>query len=284
MRACTCPTSVEAVSIALVTDSTCYLSAAQRAEFSVRVVPLHVTLGDWTFDEPDVEPHEFYRRLREDGGRPTTSQPAPGVFLAAFEAAAAAGAREVLCITCSAAISGTHQSARLAARLAELPVEVIDSGTISGGLLLTVGEVARAVQAGASFDDAVRQAKSMAGRVWSTWSADTSTLLAAGGRLADDAPEGVAILGLEGEVRVLGSARSVQESVTLQAERILASAALAPTRVTVGHGDVPDLADALEQALLGQPGIRGVDRYVVGPVVGAHAGPGNFGASYLIGP
>lgn len=272
------------MSIALVTDSTCYMTSAQQAELGVRVVPLHVTLGDWSFDEPDVEPREFYRRLREDGGKPTTSQPSPGEFLAAFESAAASGAREVLCITCSAGISGTHQSARLAARMADLPIEVIDSGTISGGLLLTVGEVARAVQQGASFDDAVLQAKSMAGRVWSTWSSDTTALLAAGGRLADDVPDGVAILGLEGSMRVLGSARSVEESVTLQAETILASAAASPTRVTVGHGDVRVLADALERALLGQPGILGVDRYVVGPVVGAHAGPGNFGASYLIAP
>lgn len=270
------------MSIALVTDSTCYMTAAQQTELGVRVVPLHVTLGDWSFDEPDVEPREFYRRLRDAEAKPTTSQPAPGEFLAAFDEAAAAGAREILCITCSAGISGTHQSARLAARMAELPVEVIDSGTISGGLLLTVGEVARAVQQGADFDEAVLQAKSMAGRVWSTWSSDTTALLAAGGRLADDVPEGVAILGLEGEMRVLGSARSVEESVTLQAETILASAAGFPTRVTVGHGDVPDLANALEAALLGQPGILGVDRYIVGPVVGAHAGPGNFGASYLI--
>lgn len=268
--------------LALVTDSTCYMTAAQQAELGVHVVPLHVTLGDWSFDEPDVEPREFYRRLRDEGGVPTTSQPAPGEFLVAFEQAAAAGAREVLCITCSAGISGTHQSARLAARMAELPVEVIDSGTISGGLLLTVGEVARAVARGADFDDAVRQAKSMAGRVWSTWSSDTTALLASGGRLADHVPEGVAILGLEGAVRVLGSARSVEESVTLQAETILAAAATFRTRVTVGHGDVPALADALEQALSGQPGILGIDRYVVGPVVGAHAGPGNFGASYLV--
>ncbi|GAC1442085.1 MAG: DegV family protein [Mycobacteriales bacterium] len=266
----------------IVTDSTAYFTPELAAELGVRLVPLHVLLGDWSFDEPDVEPREFYRRLRESDVKPTTSQPAPGEFLAAFEQAAQAGADRVLCITCSSGLSGTHQSATVAAGLSPVPVDVVDSGTMSGGLLLTVGTVARALRGGMAYDDALALARSMSGRVWSTWSSDTTALLAAGGRLADDVPEGVAILGLEGQMRVLGSARSVQESVALQAETILASAAQSPTRVTVGHGDVPQLAAALEKALLGQPGILGVDRYTVGPVVGAHAGPGNFGASYLV--
>lgn len=268
----------------IVTDSTAYLSPALAAQLGVRIVPLHVRLGDWDSPEPDVDPREFYERLRATGEKPTTSQPAPGEFLAAFDAAAAAGAERVLCITCSAGLSGTHQSATVAAGLASVPVDVVDSGTMSGGLLLAVSTVAHALADGASYDAVLAMAQAMAGKVWSTWSADTTTLLAAGGRLADDAPDGVPVLGLEhGEVRVLGSARSVEESVALQADTILAAAASSPTRVAVGHGDVPALADALAQALEGRPGILGIDRYVVGPVVGAHAGPGNFGASYLIG-
>ena len=266
----------------IVTDSTAYFSAGLAEQLGVRIVPLHVKLGDWEFDEPDAEPREFYQRLRESETKPTTSQPAPGEFLRAYTAAADAGADRILCITCSAGLSGTHQSATVAAGMSPVPVDVVDSGTMSGGLLLTVSTVARAVADGSSYDEALALTRSMAGKVWSTWSSDTTALLEAGGRLADDVPDGVAILGLEGEMRVLGSARSVEESVQLQADTILRSAATTPTRVAVGHGDVPQLADALEAALAGKPGILGVDRYVVGPVVGAHAGPGNFGASYLV--
>jgi DegV family protein with EDD domain len=268
----------------IVTDSTAYFSEGLAEQLGVRIVPLHVQLGDWAFDEPDAEPRAFYRRLRESGEKPTTSQPAPGEFLQAFTTAAEAGADRVLCITCSAGLSGTHQSATLAAGMAPVPVDVVDSGTMSGGLLLAVGTVARAVQDGMPYEDALALARSMSGRIWSTWSADTAELMAAGGRLADEVPDGVAVLGLErGQVTVLGSARSVEESVQLQADRILESAVGSPTRVVVGHGDVPELADALEQALADRQGVLGIDRYVVGPVVGAHAGPGNFGASYLVG-
>jgi len=82
-------------------------------------------------------------------------------------------------------------------------------------------------------------------------------------------------------MRVLGAARSTDEAIDLQAQAIRASAAQTPTRVTVGHGDVPKLADALAAALDGAPGVLGIDRYVVGPVVGAHAGAGNVGASWF---
>jgi fatty acid-binding protein DegV len=88
-------------------------------------------------------------------------------------------------------------------------------------------------------------------------------------------------MALEGAMRVLGSARSTEEAIDLQAQAVRAAAAASPTRVTVGHGDVPELADALAAALDGAPGILGVDRYVVGPVVGAHAGAGNVGASWF---
>jgi len=274
-------------SVAVVTDSTVYMSDALATELGVRRVPLSITFGGETMSELTVEPKAFYGRLRDTDERPTTSQPSPGDFLAAFTEARVGGADAVLCITCASAISGTHQSATLAAGMADIPVDVVDSGTISGGLLLVVGEVARAVRGGASRAEAVALAQSMAGRVWSTFTTDSLKLLAAGGRLADDATEadGVPVLAMEGQaIRSLGAARSIEDAVRWQADVIAESAAVFPTRVTVGHGDVADLADALESALTGRPGVQGIDRYVVGPVVGAHAGAGNFGASYLSPP
>lgn len=268
---------------AIVTDSSSCLTGREAAALGVGVVTLHGTLGDWAFDEADVDPREFYRRLRA-GGAPTTSQPAPGEFLAAFDAAAAGGAERVLCVTCPSRLSGTHRSAVLGAGLAAVPVDVVDSDTISGGLRLLVTELSRVLAAGTSYEEALALVTDLSGRVRSTWSSDTGALLAAGGRFAADVPDGVAVMALDGEVTVLGAARSVEESVQLQAEHVRAAAALAPTRIAVGHGDVPDLADALAGALEGAPGVLEVDRYVMAPVVGAHAGAGAFGVSYLAAP
>ena len=270
----------------LITDSSAYLSAELAAELDIRVVPLHVRLGDWAFDEPDIEPREFYRRLRDTEARPMTSQPSPGEFLAAFVTAANDGAQRLMCITCSATLSGTHASATLAAGMAPIPVDVVDSGTMSGGLALVVTSVGRALASGMAYDDALLLAGSLTGRVWSTWSSDTTDLLTAGGRLAADPADpadGVAVLSMEaGTVRRLGSAGTAEQSVALQAAVILAAAADHPSWVTVGHGDVPEFADLLAAALTDQPGVLGVLRYVIGPVTGAHTGAGTFGANYVV--
>ena len=263
---------------ALVTDSTSYLPPGLADALGITVVSMHVVLDGRSVPEVELDPAEFYRRLRA-GATPTTSQPAPGEFLQAYDAA---GAERVLCVTAAAALSGSHQSALLAAGMTDLPVDVVDSGTIGGGLCLVVLETARGLAAGASHDEALALAQSLGDRVASTWSSDTTALLAAGGRLPDDVPEGIAVFALDGgQVRVLGAARSVEESIDFQVDVIRASAAQSPTRVTVGHGDAAELADALVQALSGVDGVLGIDRYVAGPVVAAHAGAGNVGASYL---
>jgi DegV family protein with EDD domain len=259
----------------LVTDSTAYLGTL-AAELSVTVVPLHVSLGEWTFAEPTVEPARFYERLSE-GGRPTTSQPSPGAFLEVFETAD----EPVLCLTCSATLSGTHESATLAAGMASQRVDVVDTGTMSGGLALVVATVARS---GLPHDEAVALAQSLVGRVRSTWSSGSTDLLRAGGRFREELPDGLPVMALQGSaLSVVGSARSVRESVELQAAQVLASTAEHPSYVTVGHGDVAGAADVLADALQGKPGVLGVDRYIIGPVVGAHTGAGTFGANYVTG-
>lgn len=260
----------------LVTDSTAYLGTL-AAELDVRVVPLHVRVGDWSFAEGSVEPARFYERLASGGPLPTTSQPSPGDFLEVFEAAG----EPVLCLTCSASLSGTYESATLAAGMASVPVEVVDTGTMSGGLALVVATVARA---GLPHDGAVALARSLVGRVRSTWSSASPDLLRAGGRFREEVPQGLPVMDLQGStLSVVGSAGSLRESVALQAEQVLASTAQHPSFVTVGHGDVAVAADALADALRGRPGVLGVDRYIIGPVVGAHTGPGTFGANYLTG-
>ena len=273
---------------AIVTDSSSCLTGREAAALGIGVVTLHGTVGDWAFDEADVDPREFSRRLRA-GGVTLTSQPTPEEFLAAFHAAAAGGAERVLCLTCAARPGGTHASALLGAGLAGVPVDVVDCRTTSGGLRLLVTELSRVLAAGAPYEEALALVTDLSTRVRSTWSSDTSALLAAGGRAAADLPDGVAVLALDGggsggAITVLGAARSDEESVRLQADHLLAAAALAPTRVTVGHGDVSDLADALADALEGAPGVLEVDRYTMAPVVGAHAGAGAFSASYLAAP
>jgi len=272
------------VQTALITDSTAYLSTEQAAALQVRVVSLSVSLGDLTAAEVDVDPADWWRLLRAAGEtRPKTSQPPPGAFVDAFTHAADGGATRVLCLTCGAGLSGTHGSALLAAGMSPIPVDVVDTGTISGGLLLVVGIAARSLLAGVEPDEVLARVRSLRGAVWSTWASDSTRLLELGGRSRGPVPEGdgVPVLGLEGEIRTLGLARTAEESIALQAERVRAALKVRPGRISVGHGGAPAFADALAEELTGAPGLMGIDTYAVGPAVSAHVGPGSYGVNYL---
>jgi DegV family protein with EDD domain len=123
--------------VAVVTDSTCDLDKDLAAARGITVVPLNVHFGETVFaDQIDISTDEFMERMATSSALPTTSQPSVGAFETAFREAAAAGAHEILCVTLSSRLSGTFQSASIAAEnLAdELTIEVVDSFSASYGL------------------------------------------------------------------------------------------------------------------------------------------------------
>ncbi len=144
------PSSPEAAAsaLAIVADSTCDLPAAEVAELGIALVPLHVEFRGATYlDGIDITTDEILEGIAAGADLPSTSQVNPPAFVEAFRQAHAAGADEVLCITISSELSGTHASALQAALEAPLPVTVFDS---------------RATTAG--FGDVVRKAAELRGR------------------------------------------------------------------------------------------------------------------------
>ena len=118
--------------VKIIVDSTADLRP-EVAE-KVGIVPLTVHFGEKEYiSGVTITPQKFYEMLVESDTLPTTSQPTPAVFEDAFEKAVEEG-YEVVCLTCSGKLSGTCQSANIAA--AEFPgkVHVVDSNTIAIGL------------------------------------------------------------------------------------------------------------------------------------------------------
>ena len=104
--------------IALVTDSTCDLPTEMLAEHQITMVPLRVFFGDDEYrDNIDLKPDAFYRKLAENMELPTTSQPSPGEFLAAFQKLQQEGYTHILCLFITSTFSGTQQSAAVAAKM-----------------------------------------------------------------------------------------------------------------------------------------------------------------------
>ena len=271
--------------VAIVTDSAAYLPVDVQRKFGVALVPLTVTVDGRDYREGvDIDADAFYSML-DGASSVTTSQPSPGVIIEAYQAAAAAGAKSIVSIHIGAALSGTLQSAQLAASMSPIPVNVIDSGQASFAEGLVVWEVIDALARGVSADRAADVAQAASSRVGNTFVVKALDLMRKGGRLEQGATaQAVPVLAYErGVVRVSGNAESVERAVMLMAETIreAAEGARVGLRVGIGHGAAEPIARELRRRVSGMRGVDEIIDYIVGPSIGAHTGAGNAGAVYI---
>lgn len=140
--------------IALVTDSTCDLPAEFIKKYSIEIVPLTVHFADDTYyDKIDLENEEFFSMMESSDELPTTSQPSVGLFIDKYQNLADKY-DEVISIHISAALSGTVESARLAAAQVEaVEVEIIDSKSTTTGLGFLVLLAAKMIEKGKSIKE-----------------------------------------------------------------------------------------------------------------------------------
>ena len=275
--------------VAVVTDSTACLSAELLAGAGIRVVPLRVVLAGRVTDEGMPGQHaavtvaDVEQALRR-GERVGTASPAPERFAAAYAAAAAGGAAAVVSVHLSARLSGTVNSAYLAARSAPVPVRVVDSQSIGMGLGLAVLAAAAAAGAGQEAGPVAAAAASRAAGLRSFFALDTPVHLRAGGRLAaaaalpDSALTARPLLHIrDGQIAALEKARTPSAAVLrleqLAVEFAAGLADLAVQYLTdAGRGSA--LAGRLARIV---PGARQVYLAAAGAVICAHTGPGMIG-------
>lgn len=170
--------------IALITDSTCDLPPALREQYAIHVVPLSVIWGSEQLrDGVDIQPEAFYDRLVTDPIYPTTSQPTPQDFLRVYQQAQQDDAQEVVVVTISSAMSGTYESARLAATMINMPVHLVDSRSNSMSLGWQVLAAARAREASGSVAAMVAAADAARKSMVYIITLDTLEYLRKGGRI-----------------------------------------------------------------------------------------------------
>jgi DegV family protein with EDD domain len=170
--------------IALITDSTCDIPPELLDKHDIQVVPLTIIWEkDQYLDGVDLSAADFYRRLDEDPAMPTTSQPTPQQMVRVFQEAQNSGASEILMITISNAMSGTHESAIKAAEMVEIPVRVLDSKSNSMSLGWQVLAAARAREMGGNLEEMVQAADQARSTMVYIISLDTLEYLHKGGRI-----------------------------------------------------------------------------------------------------
>ena len=266
--------------VAVVTDSTACLTAEQRERSGVTVVPIHVLVDGRTYlDGVDITSEEVASALSRQASV-STSKPSPHQFLDAYSAAAEAGAESILSVHLSSALSGTYDAARLAARDAPVPVEVLDSRSIAMGLGFAALNAARAVEGGADLAAAAEVARRCASDSQVLFYVDTLEFLRRGGRIG----KASAWLGsalrvkpllhvVDGEVAPLEKARTANRALGRLAELEVAAADGRQVQVAVQHLQAPQRAQEMADRLHAQLRTE-VVVCEVGAVMGVHVGPG----------
>jgi DegV family protein with EDD domain len=166
--------------VAVVTDSTASLPAELVDRHGVLVVPLQVVIGDQSFDEGDTTPDAVATALRKR--QPvSTSRPSPHTLLDAYQRAAKDGAEAIVSIHLSAAVSGTFESAQLAAAEAPVPVEAVDSRQVGMGTGFAVLSALRVLAAGGDAPAAAAAARQRVTQMTTLFYVDTMEYLRRGG-------------------------------------------------------------------------------------------------------
>jgi DegV family protein with EDD domain len=275
-------TSSGASPVAVVTDSTACLPPDEMRSGGIEVVPLAVIVGNRSLDElTEATPETVAKALRE--WRPvSTSRPAPELFADVYRAAAERGATGVVSVHLSAEMSGTYDSAVLAAKEAPVDVRVVDSRSVGMGLGFAAMAAAEAAAAGGSLDEVAEAARERAAATSAYFYVDTLEYLRRGGRIGAAQALVGSVLAVkpllhlvEGRIQPLEKVRTAARAVARLEEVVVARAGDAPVDVAVQH--LANRARAEQLASHLRERLTGLNRmYVteISPVIGAHVGPG----------
>ena len=279
------------MALRILVDSTFDFTPEQLELTGIEVVRLHVNFGGEDFvDGVDITPEGFYERLIESDALPTTSQAAPADFAEAFERLTANG-DEVVCLTISSKLSGTYQSAMIAAADFEGRVRVVDTLNVALGAQILARYALRLALGGRGMNEVADELERVKGRVHIIALLDTLEYLKRGGRISAAAAAVGGVFSIkpvitirDGAVAVIGKARGSKNGENLLSQLIEKHGVDFTMPYVLGY---TGLSDALLQkykadsALLWVGYAKDLPVSIVGSVVGTHAGPGAIAVAFF---
>lgn len=277
------------MSVNIILDSTIDLSASSKA--AAEIVPLTVHFGEEEYlDGVTINHQQFYEKLAESKVLPTTSQATPATFEKIFERITAAGDSAVV-ITLSSKLSGTYQSAVIAAEDFD-NVYVVDSTNVTIGAGVLAEYAISCVQNGMSAKEIAQALEEKKDKVCMIAMLDTLEFLKRGGRISATAAFAGGLLNIkpvisiqDGEIVMLGKARGVKQGNQLVSQEIEKTGGIDfDLPVLLGY---TGLSDELlnkyvqESTELWNNRAQDLSPVTIGSVVGTHAGPGAFAAAFF---
>ena len=280
--------------VAVVVDSSSCLPDELVRKWGIIVVAHELIIDGRAFrDGVDINPREFYHRLKEDQMAPTTAAPRPQQFLEAFIAGSRV-ATDVLCLTLSANFSATYHFARAAVPLANgalsnTRVEVIDSRAAAGASGLIALAAARHAAASHPLEQVIDQVNALIPRVNLIAFLDTLYYLSRSGKVGKVQSWTGSLLGIKpitelklGQARMLEKPRSRSKAIDRLVAIMRQRVGEALVHVNVMEANAPTEAQALLRRI--ETEFNCCERFIsqFTPVMGAHTGPGLLGLAFYV--
>jgi len=278
------------MSLKMIVDSVADIPKELAEALGIVVVPLQVNFEDASYkDGQDLSSKAFFQKVAKASKLPTTAQVTPGEFIEVFKRELEAG-HDLIVMTMSARMSGTHNAARTAMEFLETDrITLFDSRGVTFGYGLMAVLAARMIQAGSSREAVCAEIERMIANQESRFIVDTLDYLRRGGRLTVGEAFIGGLLNIKPILRVAGGELLAEDKVRgrkkairaicdwLERERI----DLAEKTVALYHADDREYMDELEAALREQFAIGEIVYSEVGSVVGTHSGPGCIAISFI---
>lgn len=274
----------------VVTDSSTTVPDEWRAQLQIIEVPAVVNFGHESFLKDEMSIADFYRRLAAAPQPPTTAQPTPRQFTAAYDQAASEGADAIIAVIVSGELSGTLNSAEQAAAHAPIPVHVWDTRQVSMAAGWHVIEAAEMVQRGKEAPAVLARLAALQDRTKMAFSPATLKYIVASGRaprlrgtIGDLLNIKPIMMTVDGRLELVTQVRSQRRALETILERTLAPFGSQPLRVAVGHCNAPEQGAAFHQAALAYANVVESMTIDLGVVLAALGGPGLLGmAAYSL--
>ena len=287
------------MAIRIIVDSSADTEEDYARDHGIQIIPMTITFGNEEFAEGvDITRTEFFQRLVETDELPRTSQIPPMVFQDIFQEIVTAGDTAVV-ITLSSHISGTYQSACIAAAPFKESVFVVDSENATIGERLLAERAWALREEGLSAADIAYCLDQEKKDIRLVASLDTLEYLHRGGRISGAAAAIGGLLSIkpvvgvvDGDVVVLGKARGSKASRNMVFEEIEKAGGVDLTRpIWVAYSGLSDktarkyiadsLAIATEKGLISSPDEIEMPLTLVGAVIGTHVGPGGVAFAFF---
>jgi DegV family protein with EDD domain len=275
------------MTVAIIADSGSDLTPLHLSETGIRQVPLSVSFGEQVYLSPDeLAPEAFWDRLRApDCPFAHTAAPSVGLFKQAFEKAFEDGHQSIVCVCLSEGLSATVKHARMAREmLPTQPIFIVDSKSASMGVGALALRGAALAREGLPAEEIYDRLSRLRDRVSLYVGLETLDYLRKGGRIghAKAAIGGLLsikpIITTEDGVVVVADQPRTRSKATERVVELLT--ALPVTELHVLYSPPVDV-DAFRETVLAsmpEPAPRVVTVQIIGPVIGAHVGPGAYGA------